>query len=109
MCNIALVALMDLGYSSHAFHSSSRLVFMDAQLSRDRRSLTIQTPPNNRVFPPGPGEIVVFRESRERHLLIGRVHAAFVFLTIDDVTSTGASVMMGSGASPPVRDQGVRL
>jgi len=82
------VALMDLGFSSHAFHSSSRLVFMEATLSRDRKSLTILSPPNNRVYPPGP---------------------AYVFVTIDGVTSTGAHVMVGTGASPPVRDQGIRL
>ncbi|KAI0363190.1 hypothetical protein BV20DRAFT_172359 [Pilatotrama ljubarskyi] len=74
------VSLMDLGFSSHAFHSSARLVFMDATISRDHRSLTFTTPPNGRIFPPGP---------------------ATVFLTIDDVTSEGAWVMMGSGRSPP--------
>ncbi|KAF8987234.1 copper radical oxidase [Cyathus striatus] len=82
------VALMDLGFSSHAFHSSARLVFMEAQLSANRKTLTITSPPNNRVFPPGP---------------------AFVFLTIDDVTSTGAHVMVGNGRPPPVQDQGIRL
>ncbi|KAJ7580142.1 glyoxal oxidase N-terminus-domain-containing protein [Mycena floridula] len=82
------VALMDLGFSSHAFHSSSRLVFMDATLSHDRKTLTITSPPNNRVYPPGP---------------------AWIFVTIDGVTSTAAHVMVGSGASPPVVDQGVRL
>lgn len=46
---------MDLGFSSHAFHSSSRLVFLVAELSSDNTSLTITTPPNNRVYPPGPG------------------------------------------------------
>ncbi|EIW61178.1 glyoxal oxidase precursor [Trametes versicolor FP-101664 SS1] len=74
------VSLMDLGFSSHAFHSSARLVFMDATISRDQKSLTFTTPPNGRVFPPGP---------------------ATVFLTIDDVTSEGAWVMVGSGNSPP--------
>ncbi|KAK7467493.1 hypothetical protein VKT23_004547 [Stygiomarasmius scandens] len=82
------VALMDLGFSSHAFHSSSRLVFMDAQLSPDQKTLEITTPPNNRVFPPGP---------------------AYLFVTIDDVTSTGTKIMVGSGATPPVADQGVPL
>lgn len=48
---------MDLGFSSHAFHSSARLVFMEATLSRNRRSLTFTTPPSGRVFPPGPGVI----------------------------------------------------
>ena len=74
------VALMDLGFSSHAFHSSARLVFMDASISRDSKSLMFVTPPNGRVFPPGP---------------------ATVFLTVDDVTSEGAWVMMSSGNAPP--------
>lgn len=71
---------MDLGFSSHAFHSSARLVFMDAQLSEDRNSLTITAPPNPNIYPPGP---------------------AFVFLTVDGVTSEGQQVMVGSGAPPP--------
>ena len=79
---------MDLGFSSHAWHSSQRLVFMDATLSKDGKALTVTSPPNNRVFPPGPG---------------------FIFVTIDDVTSAGEMVMVGSGASPPVPDQGVSI
>ncbi|KAJ3568946.1 hypothetical protein NP233_g5380 [Leucocoprinus birnbaumii] len=67
------VALMDLGFSSHAFHSSSRLVFMTASLSSNGRRLTIKTPPNNRIYPPGP---------------------AYIFLTVDDVTSAGVRVMV---------------
>ncbi|KAG5725297.1 hypothetical protein E4T56_gene12665 [Termitomyces sp. T112] len=82
------VALMDLGFSSHAFHASSRLVFMQADLAHNRKSITIVGPPNNRVYPPGPG---------------------FIFLTIDGVTSEGAHVLIGNGASPPVEDQGVPL
>ena len=77
---ILAVSLMDLGFSSHAFHSSARLVFLDAQLSPDRASLTFTMPPNGRVYPPGP---------------------ATIFLTVDDVTSPGMMVMAGSGAPPP--------
>ncbi|KAF7351193.1 hypothetical protein MSAN_01550300 [Mycena sanguinolenta] len=82
------VALMDLGFSTHAFHSSNRLVFMDFVLSANKRSLTITSPPNNRVYPPGP---------------------AYIFVTVGDSTSVGAHVMVGSGANPPVPDQGVPL
>ncbi|EIW61172.1 glyoxal oxidase precursor [Trametes versicolor FP-101664 SS1] len=74
------VSLMDLGFSSHAFHSGARLVFLDAEVSPDGSELTFTTPPNGRVYPPGP---------------------ATLFLTVDDVTSEGAWVMMGSGNSPP--------
>lgn len=77
---------MDLGFSSHAFHSSARLVFMDHTLSRDGKTLTITAPPNNRIYPPGPG---------------------FIFVTVDDVTSEGAHVMVGDMSNPPVKDQGV--
>ncbi|KAJ7355850.1 glyoxal oxidase N-terminus-domain-containing protein [Mycena albidolilacea] len=82
------VALMDLGFSSHAFHSSSRLVWLESTLSRDRKSLEITSPPNNRVYPPGPG---------------------YIFLTVGDTTSVGAHVMVGNGDSPPVADQGRRI
>ncbi len=53
---------------------------MDATISKDKKSLTFVTPPNGRVYPPGP---------------------ATVFLTIDDVSSEGAWVMMGRGNAPP--------
>ena len=80
MMHSLTVALMDLGYSTHAFHAGARLVFMDATVSSDGKSMTFVTPPNGRVYPPGP---------------------ATVFLTVDDVTSEGAAVMMGSGNAPP--------
>jgi hypothetical protein len=82
------VALMDLGFSTHAFHQSSRLVWMNAHLSKDKKQLTFKTPPNNRVYPPGPG---------------------FVYITIDNVSSEGAMTLIGNGQSPPVKDQGVPL
>ncbi|KAF8173870.1 glyoxal oxidase precursor [Mycena galopus ATCC 62051] len=82
------VALMDFGFSTHAFLSSSRLVWLEATLSPDRKTLEITSPPNNRVYPPGPG---------------------YIFLTVGDTTSVGAHVMVGSGASPPVPDQGRKI
>ncbi|KAI0684365.1 glyoxal oxidase N-terminus-domain-containing protein [Earliella scabrosa] len=74
------VSLMDLGYSTHGFHMGARLVFMEAHIAHDGKSLTFRTPPNGRVYPPGP---------------------ATVFLTVDDVSSEGAWVMVGSGRPPP--------
>ncbi|KAF5352187.1 hypothetical protein D9758_009232 [Tetrapyrgos nigripes] len=82
------VSLMDLGFSSHAFHSSSRLVFLEATLSEDQKTLEITTPPNNRVYPPG---------------------LAWLYLTVDDVTSKGSQVMVGSGGTPPLPDEGVPI
>ncbi|RPD67521.1 glyoxal oxidase precursor [Lentinus tigrinus ALCF2SS1-7] len=77
------VSLMDLGFSTHGFHMGARLVFMEASVARDGKSLTFVTPPNGRVYPPGP---------------------ASVFLTVDDVSSEGAWVMMGSGSTPPTME-----
>jgi len=74
---------MDLGFSSHAWHSSSRLVFLESSLSRDKKTLTLTTPPNGNIFPPGP---------------------AFLFLTVDDVTSVGTKLLVGSGRAPPTVD-----
>ncbi|THV04609.1 glyoxal oxidase precursor [Dendrothele bispora CBS 962.96] len=82
------VALMDLGFSTHSFHASSRLVFAEAKLSRDKKSIEVLAPPNNRVYPPGP---------------------AWMFLTVDGVSSTGKKILVGSGEAPPVADQGVPL
>ncbi|KAG6907578.1 hypothetical protein DXG01_008374 [Tephrocybe rancida] len=80
------VALIDLGFSTHAYKSSARLVFLHAVVSTNRKSITITTPPNNRVYPPGPG---------------------WIYLTVDGITSTGAQVLIGNGNAPPVNDQGV--
>ncbi|KAK7044681.1 glyoxal oxidase N-terminus-domain-containing protein [Favolaschia claudopus] len=82
------VGFMDLGFSSHAFHSSQRLVFADFVMSPNGRTLTVTSPPNNRVFPPGP---------------------SFLFVTTGQTWSEGAQIMLGSGANPPVPDQGIRL
>ncbi|KNZ74338.1 hypothetical protein J132_07195 [Termitomyces sp. J132] len=82
------VALVDLGFSTHAFHSSQRLIFMHALLSPNHDSITITTPPNNRVYPPGP---------------------AWIFITVDGITSTGTHVLIGNGQAPPVQDQGIPL
>lgn len=77
------VSLMDLGFSTHAFHSSARLIFLDANISKDRKSITFTMPPNGRVYPPGP---------------------ATIFLTVDNVTGNGVQTIVGSGASPPILD-----
>jgi len=74
------LSLMDLGFATHAVHNSNRLVFMETTLSRDRKTLTFTAPPNANIYPPGP---------------------AFVFLTVDGVTSVGTKVMVGTGANPP--------
>ena len=77
---------------------------MDAHLSADRTSLTITSPPNNRVYPPGPGTLLYISCHRSPIIL-----PAYVFLTVDDITSEGVQVMVGTGASPPVADQGTSI
>ncbi len=72
---------MDLGFTTHGTHNQNRLVFLTSYLSFDRQTLTIIAPPNGRIYPPGPG---------------------YLFLTINDISSVGASVMVGSGGNPPV-------
>lgn len=53
--NPPIVTFIDLGFSTHAFHQSSLVVFCVASLSEDGKKLNITSPPNNRIFPPGPG------------------------------------------------------
>jgi len=73
------VALMDLGFATHATHSQGRLVYLTFTLSGT--SLTIHGPPNGGIYPPGPG---------------------WVYLVVQGAWSTGTKVMVGSGGSPPV-------
>ena len=102
---------MDLGYSSHAFHSSSRLVFMEATLASDGQCLTFQSPPNNRVFPPGPGTLSFYPSYffLPCWFFFYIYLLAFIFFTIDGVTSEGSQVLVGNGGAPPVSDQGVPI
>ncbi|KAI1794640.1 copper radical oxidase [Ganoderma leucocontextum] len=75
------VALMDLGYVTHAVHASSRLVYLVSSLSSDRTTLTITGPPSGEVYPPGPG---------------------FVYVVADDVPSVGVRLLVGDGKGPAV-------
>ncbi|KAI8989724.1 copper radical oxidase [Trametes punicea] len=75
------VALMDLGYVTHAVHANSRLVYLESSLSDDQETLTIIGPPNGNIYPPGPG---------------------FIYVVVDDVPSVGAKVLVGDGKGPVV-------
>lgn len=79
------VALMDLGYVTHAGHSNSRLVYLDASLKDD--VLKVTGPPNGNVYPPGPG---------------------WLYVVVDGVSSKGIKVMVGDGRGPPVDEEAVR-
>ncbi|OJT08667.1 hypothetical protein TRAPUB_393 [Trametes pubescens] len=75
------VALMDLGYVTHAVHANSRLVYLTSSMSSDQQTLTITAPPNGNIYPPGPG---------------------FIYVVVDGVPSAGARVLVGNGKGPIV-------
>jgi len=77
------VSLMDFGFSTHAVQMDQRLVQLVAKLQGN--TLTITTPPNATIYPPGPAYLFV--------------------LTDAGVPSFGHKLIIGTGASPPV-DQG---
>ncbi|KAH9945853.1 copper radical oxidase [Epithele typhae] len=75
------VALMDLGFVTHAVHANSRLVYLKFSLSDDRTKLKITGPPHGNIYPPGPG---------------------FIYVVADGVPSVGVRLLVGDGRSPPV-------
>ncbi|KAJ8507234.1 hypothetical protein ONZ45_g10370 [Pleurotus djamor] len=83
----ATVVLMDLGFATHGVHMDQKLVQLGATLSRDKKTLRVTSPPNPRLFSPGPG---------------------FIFVVSDDgVPSTGKRVIIGTGAPPPVDEAAI--
>ncbi|KAH9956598.1 glyoxal oxidase N-terminus-domain-containing protein [Russula dissimulans] len=74
------VALMDLGYVTHAVHGNSRLVYLVA-VPEDEHTLTVTGPPNGEIYPPGPG---------------------WLYVIAGDAPSIGRKIMVGSGEGPPV-------
>ncbi|KAF8969726.1 copper radical oxidase [Flammula alnicola] len=80
------VALMDLGYVTHAVHANSRLVYLKVTSSQ-KDELTVRGPPNGNVYPPGPG---------------------WLYLVVNGVASEGKKVMIGSGKGPTVDEAAIR-
>lgn len=78
---------MDLGFVTHAVHANSRLVYLEYTIPdiRDGSTggdvLSITSPPNGGVYPPGP---------------------AWLFVVVDGVPSAGRRVLIGDGRGPPV-------
>ena len=68
---------MDLGYSTHNMHANTRFVYLDAQLSGDK--LTVTAPPDAGVYPPGPG---------------------YIFVVVDGIPSKAVNTLIGDGAAP---------
>ncbi|KAF8163569.1 copper radical oxidase [Crassisporium funariophilum] len=79
------VALMDLGYVTHATHANSRLVYL--KNLHKIGGLTVHGPPNGNVYPPGPG---------------------WLFVVVDGVPSEGMKIMVGDGRGPPVDEAAIR-
>ncbi|KAF8920993.1 copper radical oxidase [Mucidula mucida] len=76
---LPVLALMDLGYVTHAVHANSRLVNLVVQLEGDE--LVITGPPNGKIYPPGP---------------------AFLYVLEDGIPSSGKKIMVGDGKDPEV-------
>lgn len=53
------VAIMRPGFSTHSMHMSQRYVYLRHKVSSDFQSITLTTPPNANIFPPGQGFLVV--------------------------------------------------
>ncbi|KAF8891269.1 copper radical oxidase [Infundibulicybe gibba] len=79
------VALMDLGFVTHAVHANSRLVYLETTISPgskpDERIVRVAAPPSGNVYPPGPG---------------------WIYMLVNGVPSVGVKVMVGSGEGPAV-------
>ncbi|KAF8136438.1 glyoxal oxidase N-terminus-domain-containing protein [Boletus edulis] len=75
------VALMDLGFVTHAVHANSRLVYLTVSSFRNGEGMIAVGPPDGSIYPPGPG---------------------WIFLVVNGVPSQGKMVMVGDGQGPPV-------
>lgn len=76
---------MDLGYVTHAVHANSRMVYLSYQVEDGH--LIVNGPPNENVYPPGPG---------------------WLYLVVGGVPSEGRKVMVGKGDAPPSDDQALQ-
>lgn len=84
----AIVSLIDLGFVTHAIHMNSRLVSLVPRfLSADGRTLRVEGPPSEQIYPPGPG---------------------WLYILVNGVPSEGKKVMIGSGAGPPVDEEAIQ-
>ncbi|THU86676.1 hypothetical protein K435DRAFT_683195 [Dendrothele bispora CBS 962.96] len=82
------VILMDLGYSTHGVHQSSRYVRLVSNLSGNSTSMTVTGPPTPQIYPPGPAYLYV--------------------VTAEGVPSPGKKVIIGDGQSPPVDEDAIQ-
>ena len=75
------VALMDLGFVTHAVHANSRLVYLTVSSLHSGENIILSGPPDGNIYPPGPG---------------------WVFFIVNGVPSRGKMVMVGDGRDPPL-------
>ncbi|TFK30187.1 copper radical oxidase [Coprinopsis marcescibilis] len=80
------VVLMDLGYVTHSVHANSRLVFLKV-LEKNAEDIVVEGPPNEGVYPPGPG---------------------WIYLVVGGVPSRGVQIMVGGGDDPPFDEEAMR-
>lgn len=78
------VALMDLGFVTHAVHANARMVYLANELDPSGGVLKVTGPPSAGVYPPGPG---------------------WLYVVVDGVPSEGMRLMVGDGKGPEV-DEG---
>jgi len=71
---------MDFGFVSHSVHMNSRLVWLVVGMEGDVQELRVTSPPNEQIYPPGPG---------------------WFFVLINGIPSEGFKVMVGP-REPPV-------
>jgi hypothetical protein len=76
----AIVSLIDHGFATHGVHMDQRLVRLEARLTLDRSCVVVKSPPNSRIYPPGPAYLYV--------------------VTDDGVPSVGQKLLLGSGVVP---------
>ncbi|KAJ7224940.1 hypothetical protein B0H12DRAFT_1149823, partial [Mycena haematopus] len=81
------VALMDLGFATHAVHMDQRMVQLLSTLSEDQKTLTVKAPPTGAIYPPGPAYLYV--------------------VTDTGAPSFGHKTIVGTGASPPVDEAAI--
>lgn len=72
--------LMDLGFHTHAVSLNVRHVGLVSSYNAAAGQLTITGPPNNYIYPPGPG---------------------WLYIVGDGIPSNGTKVLIGTGANPP--------
>jgi hypothetical protein len=88
LCSTApSVALMDLGYVTHAVHANSRLVYLVNTYDQKTKTLHVTGPPDGKIYPPGPG---------------------WVFVVIDGIPSRGVKIMIGDGQGPEVDEAALK-